>query len=310
MIFEFHDSLKSSGIRQKQALAHLVVKIMENNHFAVEGDMWQWLEVEVINRDYLGRFEIEEVHDNLGFRQPSGMMLRYLGHVIVGYGNGMAAPDMALKLAADPCWAVVENQTNDWALLERWIELMKNEKVFKWVNTYVENRRQGNLIRPRTGGGGGQIVNTLISLEKKDYKDFIGAKALAFVDSDRKSKGEALSNEKTKIINHCAAKGIPCHLTYKREAENYFNLDCFITAGYADGGLSYTGGIDDWDYVDVESFIKNNSCRKYDKSYLPTLCKYLDHKALTGITAHHPVLINGKLASEIQELILKFAKIV
>lgn len=311
MIFVFDDSLTAIDRDEKVALAKLIVAIVEKKHYVkVVFSLWQWVEREVLIGDFLGTIDIELIRKNKEFRDITGIMTNYLTQINVGYGQDFIQPSLAKVLVDKPSYVVVENEANDWLVLRKWIELMKNDRAFKSINILVEKKKQDRLIIPYNAGSAGQIINILRE-RMADFGTLSRYKVMAVCDSDKKSIGEELSKEKKKIQDFSNERGLMHHQLYKREMENYFSLDCYIKAGFADNGLTYSLSEQDWDFEDVEEYIKINSKGKsYDKKGLPLLCNYIDKKTLMRRTAHHPLDYEGKSINEIQLIILKFAKLV
>lgn len=311
MIFVFDDSLTAIDRDEKVALAKLLVAIIEKKHYVkVVSLMWQWVEKEVLIGSFLGTMDIELIRKNKEFRDITEFMTNYLSQVNVGCGQGFIKPSLAKELVDKPSYVVVENEANDWPVLRKWIELMKNDRAFKSINILVEKKKQDRLIRPYNAGSAGQIINTLRG-RMADFGTLSCYKVMAVYDSDKRSVNEDLSKEKKKIQDFSKEEGLMHHRLYKREMENYFSLDCYIKANFADGDLTYPESEQDWDFEDVEKYIKISSKGKsYDKKGLSLLCNYIDKETLMRRTAHHPLAYNGKSINEIQLIILKFAKLI
>lgn len=310
MIFIFNESLKNIDVEAKGVLAKLVIAIIEKKHYLqTSAQIWQWLERKVLTNQFLGLRDIECILKNREFRDITGTMRSYLTQINVGYRQGDIEPSKAMLLVNRPSYIVVENEANDWSVLRKWIELMKNERAFKSINTLVELKKCVGDIRPYNAGSSGQIINTLKE-RINEFKELSGYKVMAVYDSDKNSKNADLSNEKKKIQEFLTHKQLMGHMLYKREMENYFCLECYIKAQMADNELIYPFSIDAWDFEDVEKYIEVYSAKRYKKQNLPMLGSYIDKQKLINITAHHPVIHNGTSINEVQSLILKFAKLI
>lgn len=310
MIFVLNNSLESGDARVKAALAKLIAAIVEKKHYMkASADTWQWVENEVLTTQFLGKMDIELIRKNNEFRDITKVMDTHLSLVDVGIRTGDVEPCSALLLVNKPSYVVVENETNDWPVLRRWIELMKNDCAFKSVNTLVEMKKCAGDIKPYNAGSSGQIINTL-SNRLAEFGVLGGYKVMAVYDSDKGGKEAELSNEKKKIQVFSSENHLLNHILYKREMENYFSLQCYVNAHLADDGLIYPFSTERWDFEDVETYIRENSELHYRKQNLPILSNYIDKQELMNITAHHPLAHNGRSINEIQSLILKLAKLV
>lgn len=310
MIFVLDESLETIDIRANGILAKLIVGIVEKKHYVKASfRVWQWVEEEVLNSQFLGVVDIELIRKNSEFRDVTGVMVANLSQINVGYGQGCIEPCRAILLVNKPSYVVVENEANDWPVLRKWIELMKNDRTFKSVNMLVEKKKCDGELRPYNAGSGGQIINTL-TRRVAEFHELSGYKVMSVYDSDKETVGAELSNEKKKIQDFSNENQLMNHILYKREMENYFSLKCYIEARMADEGLVYPSA-QSWDYEDVENYIKDSSIKQhYKKRDLPELSNYINKPDLMEITAHHQLTHNGVNISEIQLLILKFAKLV
>lgn len=311
MILIFNESLKDIDDDAKMGLAKLVLGIMDNKHYLqVSSSMWDWLEKNILINQYLGREDIEKIRTNTQFRDVPNSMKKYLSQINIGYGQEDVEPSKASLLITNPSYIVVENGFNDWHVLRKWIELMKNDHTFKSINTLVEQKKSMKAIQASNAGSAGQIINSLLA--KMDiFKELTRYKVISVCDSDRDACDAKLSKEKVKIQEFSNENSLINHILYKREIENYFDLKYYQKAGFADEDLSYDNSTYGWDFEDVEKYIKNESKSKfYQKKNLRTLCEYINRKGLIKIVEHHPVKYEGFQINEIQSLILKIAKVI
>lgn len=310
MIFVLDDSIRNADVKAKSVLAKLVIAIIEKKHYIkVPFQIWQWMETEVLTTEFIGNIDIELIQKNAVFRDITRVMDTYLSQISVGFGQGYVEPSYAMSLVNAPSYVVVENESYDWPVLRKWIELMKNDREFKSINSLVEKKKCIGELRPYNAGSSGQIINTLTK-RKAEFNGLAAYKIMAVYDSDKDSKGAELSPEKKKIQDFSTQNRLSYHILYKREIENYFDLECYKKAQLADAHLNYTLSVQEWDFEDVETYINNNSRKHYNKHDLPLLSNYIDKQKLINITAHHLVEHNGTNINEIQSLILKFAKLV
>lgn len=310
MVFVLDESLERLDERAKGALAKLLVAIVEKLHYVKSTpEVWQWIESEVLTTQFLGLMDINLIRKNNEFRDVKGMMLRHLSQIRVGCGEGCIDPGRAIGLVDKPSYVVVENEANDWPVLRHWIELMKNERAFKSINSLVEKKKTAGDIRPYNAGSGGQIINTL-SGRVAEFAEWGKYKVMAVYDSDKESEDAQLGNEKKKIQEYASRNELMNHVLFKREMENYFSLECYRKARLADNELVYPYSVQSWDFEDVENYIRRNSTKHYRKQDLPKLNNYIDKHELKSITEHHTLVHDGMRISEVQSLILKFARLV
>ncbi len=310
MIFVLNDSIKDADVKAKRVLAKLIVTIVEKKHYMkVPFQVWQWIEAEVLTTQFLGAIDIELIQKNTEFRDVTGVMATYLSKINVGFGQDSVEPSRAMLLVNKPSYVVVENESNDWPVLRKWIELLKNDREFKSINTLIEKKKCAEELKPYHAGGCGEIIKT-ISNRMTVFGDLSNYKVMAVYDSDKESKDADLKKEKKNIKDFSIQNQLCYHILYKRELENYFDIECYKMAQLADENLEYPLPVQSWDFEDVETFIRNHSKKHYEKRNLPILSNYIDKQKLINITAHHLVGHNGKNINEIQSLILKFAKLV
>ena len=310
MIFVLDESLKNIDKEGKGVLAKLIAAIAERKHYMkVSSQVWQWIDEEILTTRFLGSMDIELIRKNNEFRDITKTMSDYLSQIYVGCKQGCIEPCRAILLVEKPSYVVVENEANDWPVLRKWIELMKNERTFRSINMLVEKKKCAGELRPYNAGSCGQIINILLE-RMAEFGELSSYKVMAVYDSDKELENAELSNEKKKIQSFTTEKRMMDHRLYKREMENYFELECYKKARLADDDLIYALPVQSWDFEDVEKYIRDNSTRHYKKQNLPILSNYIDKRKLMNITAHHSLLHNGMNISEIQLLILKFAKLV
>lgn len=310
MIFVLDNSLRDIGGDAKYHLARLVFGIVAKGHYVDSSSItWNWVEDNVLVGEFLSNYEMELIRKNREFRDPSSVLYEYLSKIFIGYGLGMVTPKEAQCLINEPSYVVVENENNDWPVIRKWIDFLKNDRMFKTINTLVEHKKSMQDVRPYNAGSSGQIVNTLTQ-RQQFFGSLAKYKVMALYDSDKESYEKELSNEKKKIAVCINEYGLIGHMLYKREMENYFPLECYKRARLIDDNIDYPQELD-WDYVDVETFTKScGSRRKYEKSRLPDLVQYISKQELMDIVRHHPVSCSGYTINEIQLVILEIAKLI
>lgn len=311
MIFVLDNTLQDCGDDAKYQLARLIFGVVRNGHYVDSNPIiWGWIKDNILVEDFLARYEIELIGKNKNFRDPSSMLKNFLSKILIGYEAGMITPHEAQRLIDEPSYIVVENENNDWPVVRNWIDLLKNDKTFKTINSLVENKKNRKHVRPYNAGSSGQIVNILTQRQQLFGRSLAQFKVMALYDSDKKAYEEDFSNEKKKIADCIDEYGLVGHILYKREMENYFPLECYKRAGLIDDTITYSSNVG-WDFEDIETFIKNSgSKKKYEKSKLPTLAQYINREELIDVVKHHPVGYLEYTVNEIQLVILKIAKMI
>jgi hypothetical protein len=169
-----------------------------------EADQVEW---EEIIRRTLSRFEEEHRDEEPGSR-PTGI------HASVGKSRGLQSASCRFTLAVNEIgeWAeqplrlLMENE-RDWGLLEaaaRVFEVLSVEDAYVKAWLVVDGR-----------GGCGEVLNSLRRRQKKD-------RLFVFVDQDPDTKTGKRSSTVRSIEEACREEPfVPCHVTQKREIENY-----------------------------------------------------------------------------------------
>lgn len=304
MIFKIDSSLKNAEGKSAKELADLILHISNAQHNIVcEPDMWKWMTEHLLINEYLSNWDIQLINGNKQLRDITHAKSRYLSTVTIGMEAGMFSPAEADKLVSQPSLVIVENEQNDWAVIRKWIDLLKNDRTYKDVNTIVCKRKDANDFRAYNAGSSGQIANS-IAQRHAIYGSTIPYKVTTLIDSDKRDADDDFKDEK--IIKAMEEAGIEGHILHKREMENYFTEANYRAAGIIAPGVPvpvYTD--EEWDFIDIE----NASFTNYKKKQLPTLVQYLDKPSLLSRVDVRKVTYNGEVINEIQMIILKFAKL-
>ena len=304
MIFKIDSSLKNAEGKSAKELADLILHISNAQHNIVcEPDMWKWMTEHLLINEYLSNWDIQLINGNKQLRDITHAKSRYLSTVTLGMEAGMFSPAEADKLVSQPSLVIVENEQNDWEVIRKWIDLLKNDRTYKDVNTIVCKRKDANDFRAYNAGSSGQIANS-IAQRHTIYGSTIPYKVTTLIDSDKGDADDDFKDEK--IIKAMEEAGIEGHILHKREMENYFTEANYRAAGIIAPGVPvpvYTD--EEWDFIDIE----NASFTNYKKKQLPTLVQYLDKPSLLSRVDVRKVTYNGEVINEIQMIILKFAKL-
>lgn len=306
MIFKIDSSIKNATGKSAKELADLILHISNAQHnISCEPELWKWINEHLLINDYLSNWDIQLINGNKQLRDITHTKSRYLSTVTVGMDAGMFTPAEADRLVSNPSLVIVENEQNDWAVIRTWIDLLKNDRTYKDVNTIVCKRKDANNLRAYNAGTSGQIINS-ITQRQVIYGSATPYKVTVLIDSDKHNIDDDFSNEKKKIIQAMADAGIEGHILHKREMENYFTETNYRAAGIialSETVPEYTD--EEWDFIDIEKAPFTN----YKKRQLPTVAQYLDKPSLISRVDVSKVTYNGEVMNEIQMIILKFAKL-
>jgi hypothetical protein len=309
MIFRIDSSLKDMTAEpaRKKELADFILHVCKGRHnLCCLPEVWKWLEEQVLIAPYLAEWDRELLRKNRQLREITQMKRSYLSTVTVGYADGMCAPSDTDKWMGQPSLVIVENERNDWAVIRRWIDLLKNDRTYKDVNTLVCQRKdEARELSAYHAGSCGQIVPVILQ-RKAAYGVGLPYKVTVVVDSDKTSPTDEWSHEKHHILEVMEAEGIEGHILQKREMENYFPVETFRAAGMVDPRVEIPEIPPEvWDFMDLE----HQPFIRYQKRQLPELTEYLDRPSLLGRVAHSPCTYKGETMNEIQMIILKLAKL-
>ena len=294
MIFKIDSSLKNAEGKSAKELADLILHISNAQHNIVcEPDMWKWMTEHLLINEYLSNWDIQLINGNKQLRDITHAKSRYLSTVTIGMEAGMFSPAEADKLVSQPSLVIVENEQNDWKVIQKWIDLLKNDRTYKDVNTIVCKRKDAKDFRAYNAGSSGQIANS-IAQRHAIYGSTIPYKVTTLIDSDKRDADDDFKDEK--IIKAMEEAGIEGHILHKREMENYFTEANYRAAGIIAPGVPvpvYTD--EEWDFIDIE----NASFTNYKKKQLPTLVQYLDKPSLLSRVDVRKVTYNGEVINEI-----------
>ena len=294
MIFKIDSSLKNAEGKSAKELADLILHISNAQHNIVcEPDMWKWMTEHLLINEYLSNWDIQLINGNKQLRDITHAKSRYLSTVTIGMEAGMFSPAEADKLVSQPSLVIVENEQNDWAVIQKWIDLLKNDRTYKDVNTIVCKRKDAKDFRAYNAGSSGQIANS-IAQRQAIYGSTIPYKVTTLIDSDKRDADDDFKDEK--IIKAMEEAGIEGHILHKREMENYFTEANYRAAGIIAPGVPVPVFTDEeWDFIDIE----NASFTNYKKKQLPTLVQYLDKPSLLSRVDVRKVTYNGEVINEI-----------
>ena len=305
MIFDLDDSLLTS--KQLQEIAKfLVVASEKEQKIKCSDKLWTFLEKNVLVTEYIGRKDIELVKFNDSLRDITSVYNQTFTTLKVGIGAGLIDINTASKIVSLNSRVVLENSSNDWPTIKKWIELFdsKIRTTHRTVNFLVHRAvLQNRLVQEHAGGGHGTIAVRMQSLVEESYAGIEKYKLTTVFDSDKEHV-----NHKTDVNNSLFAylkeHHIHGHELVKRELENYYSWDTYSAAHKTSCVIPPTEVPEEYDYLDIAK-CDNITLKKSDMHDMP---QYMDSKRLIKRIQNNMSQYGGEY--EIQQIILMFAKII
>lgn len=308
MIIELTSGIRSFDEDQKNRLSKLVMEAISRGHFfEMSFQENLWFQKEFLENDrYYGSLDRELMREAVQIWSPTALMSRSLSTIKIGEDpeRDLSALDAVVHQQSI---VVVENGKYDWSAISRWVELYCKNRGFEDINSLVCEEIACRRLMQANAGGKGGIVNEATS----HVPDFNGAhpvKMMSIFDSDKSSCDDADHNGYIK--SGLDGLGVGWYELRKRALENYFDWKCFVEIGCVTGERPNDVDEADWDYLDIEEYINETldtalRKNKYEKSKMTDLSEKLDIKLLNRRITH-----DGQVSDEIQDIILRLAKIV
>lgn len=296
MIFTFNESIKYGDAG---TLARTIfIMSQKHHHILYNAEIARWLSETILgSTKYLGGLQIDSLKNNRELWCITRAQEKYQKHITVGFNDGDLTIAQLEVLIREPSYVILENSVHDWAAICKWIELYKNEKLFKNLNESVYWAIKENQLRPyNAGGGNGTIANVFRSIERL-YHGKAKYKITTIYDSDKTSLNDCC-NHNRKLNQFLEESGFIGHELHKREIENYFPIETYRKAGMIKDTESipdYTP--EEYDFVDIEKATFTN----YKKNKLKELSSFLDKQSLKNRIAHHK---HSDSVDEIQKIII------
>lgn len=305
MIFSLDDSLLES--KQLKEMAKFLVTACENEQkIECSANVWDFLEKKVLINDYIGKLDIELVKSNESLYDISTVYRNAFTSVKVGIGAGMIDVDKAYRIVSLKSRVVLENSSNDWPTINKWIELFdsKINTTHKTVNSMVRKAvMQKRLVQDHAGGGNGTIAVRMQSLIDESYGYVEKYKLTTVFDSDKTSVDDDKEHNKS-LLDFLNAHQINGHELVKRELENYYSWDAYTAANKTSSSIPPTEVADEYDYRDIAK-CDNIILKKCDMQDMP---QFMNHKRLIQRIQNNIGKCGGEY--EIQQIILMFAKVI
>lgn len=207
MIFKLDESVLAST--DKKTFANFIsIASKANQKVDCTESVWNYIEQQILNTNYLGKIDIEEIKENVDLRDIKTIYRTHFTEVLVGNGEGMINIDVALQILNNESYIILENSRYDWPTIKKWIETFDGKvgDKYKTINSIVHNAVKNNKLLPdHAGGCGPNIINRIETLRNGKYAQIYSLKLSTIYDSDKKSKEEGAKHpelEKYLSENH------------------------------------------------------------------------------------------------------------
>lgn len=317
MIFRFDDTLKTNDEKTKHLLAKCLILMNEKgHHIERSGFYFNFIEKEIIATTYMGKMDIDLIHNNGELYDATTSNLADYRYIIVGRGEKMCTPSDAHILLNEPSVVVVENERNDGSVIKRWAECYQDEDNIGDLNASVfEALEDGRLRFVNAGGGDGTIVKR-IEDQMKVYGRCSQLKITTVFDSDKNSSTDTTPHNQT-LKDFLVAGGFDFHCLVKREMENYFPLKVYEKCGLLKVGYEIPdNSAEEWDYEkikeDKDKTPGEQEYLTYEKRFLPDMAARAKKKHFKQRINHQAKYNNSHYGEvdEIQCILLMLAKFV
>lgn len=305
MIFSLDDSLLDS--KQLKEMAKFLVSACENEQkIECSGKVWDFLEKRVLVNDYIGKLDIELIKNDESFTDISTVYRNTFTTVKVGIAADMIDLDTASRIVSLKSRIVLENSSNDWPTVKKWIEIFdsKIKTTHKTVNSLVHKAvLQERLVQEHAGGGHGTIAVRMQSLAEESYANIERYKLTTVFDSDKESVTHN-PGVNDSLFSYLEEHNIYGHELIKRELENYYSWEAYSDAGKTTNQAPPTDNAEEYDYLDIIT-CDNISLKKNGMHDMP---QYMHPKRLIRRIQNNMSQCGGEY--EIQQIILMFAKVI
>lgn len=186
MIFILDDTLMENKDCLNELAKFLLLACEKEQKVKCSANMFDFLETRVLKVDFIGKQDIELILSNESLWDISTAYQTAFTSVIVGLSPEMMRLDVAMRILNNESRVVLENSSNDWPTIKKWVELF-NTKIrtkYKTVNSIVYKAILNKwLVQEHAGGGGGTIAQRLESLADENYADIDRYKLTTVFDS-------------------------------------------------------------------------------------------------------------------------------
>ena len=268
-------------------------------------------------------------------RNITSLHQKYLTRIVIGLDNNEVLPQNALRILQERSKIIIENRINDWKFLKGVCDKYTSSPKRKSIYLLIQKAIKEQWIESDTGGGDGQIkpvIKYLIS--SVAYKGIEKYKLMTLFDSDRQlSNLNKLDSTKIPLVsflktgseenipnltfNDCVYEStdlIIWHILYKRKLENYVPLNVLFNNIHSLTEkqkqdlqeLSYQ----ELDFLEYSTQNIGLGKDKRKDQFPEMFLEGFGYTDFERICAHHKVAFEGEEISEMEQILLKIAKII
>lgn len=305
MIFILDDTLMENKDCLNELAKFLLLACEKEQKVKCSANMFDFLETRVLKVDFIGKQDTELIRSNESLWDISTAYQTAFTSVIVGLSPEMMRLDVAMRILNNKSRVVLENSSNDWPTIKKWVELF-NTKIrtkYKTVNSIVYKAILNKwLVQEHAGGGGGTIARRLESLADENYADIDRYKLTTVFDSDKTEKNDV--DKHKSLFRYLEEHGIFGHELIKRELENYYSWETYTLAHKTSTPTPPTDDNDVYDYLDIAK-CENINLQKQD---MADMAAFMSPKRLVKRLQNNQGNFGGEY--EVQTIILMFAKVI
>lgn len=305
--------IDSTFVQQTAAydLARLVKGIMAHHHFIScegEGNSMQAIVDKV--KEELGKTELQQLLNAFQLFSPTQMLKNYLT-VIECHHYPMKS---LLLMVEKPSRILIENELYEWPVYCYIMDAYKNDPIFKNLFKLLHQAERNRYLLSSHAGGKTQMGQLADEQDKREYRQVARFKWGVLFDRDSNDEHSFASQSNALFRFFWKGKeagtmtnadvydlkptpsGYWVHVWYKREIENYF----------PDSQIQKC-------HLSIPSTFADSTSRNYTKlnlpkDALPNLPKGMNRKDFEATA--EKFIVDGKLISEFQLLLLKWVKLI
>ncbi|WP_159786648.1 hypothetical protein [Sodalinema gerasimenkoae] len=295
-----------------------------------------------IAQKYISEHRRELLKDYIqNYTKPITRLLKdYLSFMTIGINPelGEINPQDAYKIIKHESRIVLENKITDWKFIKCICEKyanagrLKRNSVYQLINQSLTN----NLLIPEHSGGVGEIPKIVDSLkDNQKYENVYKYKIMALFDSDKPSDREDSPGNIIALLKYFKQKEITAdtiqssdyeydpdsdlmiwHILNKRKIENYIPLDvlssCLTSLDDQKKEQLKNISPSQLDYLEYDRNNVGIGKSKIKQQFPDFFVEQFSYEELEKRCKHHKIqdLISGEMISEIEQILLKIARIV
>lgn len=259
--------------------------------------------------------------------------------VKIGLGAEELHPQDVARIISERSLIIIENYPNDWKFITGIIDKYKSFGKRKEIYSLIKKSMDKQWLYYNHAGGSG-MMSQLEGWVEGVYKDFYKHKVMLMFDSDKKHPTDFKDEYKnlfeylkqreislppnTNDLKHEPNDLVVWHMLYKRAIENYVPISVIkkgltqLSAQQKDNLEQLAATPDDMDFVvyyapeglgrmHYISFGKKKAKEIFPQMFV---ADFLPDELEARCEHHKVTLLNGEVVSEIEQILLKIAKII